>query len=623
MGFSDLLKHIFLYNEDPTTPGLSQDLFFTKIYFWLFLAFILFIYWLIYEVKDNIVKAITFGIGIVSFFILTIYQHELLPMYIWWGGFSFMLIFYSIKDKNQAIRNTFLFAASLFFYYKSSGLFFVILLFSTLIDYIIGQGIYQAKEKNIRKFLVVLSITINLLVLALFKYAYFFSDSFKVFLDTLNSAFGYDFYTQWNFNEVLEKWSSENLGKGFTFSKIILPVGVSFFTFQTISYSVDIYRGQLKPVKNILDFGFYVSFFPQLVMGPIVRASDFIPQMYKPYSLSKYQFGLGLFWILNGLLKKAFLADFIANGFIDYSFQNPDMSTGFQCMMAIFGYSLQVYADFSGYTDMAIGIALLMGFTLNQNFNSPYKAKNVGDFWKRWHISLSTWLRDYLYIPIGGNRKGTFASYLILTIMVIIMALLSPNNWHIILISASIITLSLLIASKFFNGTQKWINTNINLMITMLLGGLWHGSNWNMVIWGGLNGLGLIIYKFWRKVSPYEKINNWWSNSLKIIITLTFISFTRIFFRSDNMETASTFLSRITLDFKAPLILEVITEFWFYYLIMILGYGIHLIPQDYKIKYRHWFIRQPIYFKGIILVLSVVLAYQSLQASQPFIYFSF
>ena len=230
MQISELLKHIFLYNEDPTTPGLSQDLFFTKIYFWLFLAFILFVYWLIYEVRNNIVKAISFGLGVVTFFICTIYQHELLPMYVWWAFFSFMLIFYSYQDKNQAIRNTFLFAASLFFYYKSSGLFFAILIVSTFIDYFIGEGIYKTKSKSFRKILVVTSVTTNLLILALFKYAYFFSDSFKIFLETLNTAFGYDFYTNWEMSEVLTKWSSENLGEGFTFSKILLPVGVSFFT---------------------------------------------------------------------------------------------------------------------------------------------------------------------------------------------------------------------------------------------------------------------------------------------------------------------------------------------------------------------------------------------------------
>ena len=619
----EILKHIFFYNDDPTTPGLSQDLFFTKIYFWIFLAAILLVLWLIYQVKENYVRTISFALGTVLFFVLCALEPSLVYIYAWWSVFAFVLIYYSIYDKKDAIRNTFLFAVSLFFYYKSSGLFFVILIFSTLIDYYIGEGIFKSKRQTIRKVLVVTSIIINLLVLALFKYAYFFSDSFRIFLETLNTAFGYDFYTQWNLNEVLEKWSSESLGKGFTFSRIILPVGISFFTFQTISYSVDIYRGQLKPVKNLLDFGFYVSFFPQLVMGPIVRASDFIPQMYKEYKLSKYQFGLALFWIMNGLLKKAFLADFIANGFIDYSFQNPDMSTGFQCVMAVFGYSLQVYADFSGYTDMAIGIALLMGFTLNQNFNSPYKAKNVGEFWKRWHISLSTWLRDYLYIPLGGSRKGTKGSYIVLVIMILILLLLSKENWDIVLIVSSILILGFTIATRTSVKVKDWLNTNINLMITMLLGGLWHGSSWNMVLWGGLNGLGLVVYKFWRKISPYENVNFWWSRSLKIIITLTFISFTRIFFRSDDMETATIFMSRITSDFNASLIPEVVAEFWFYYLVMILGYIIHLIPQENKILYRHWFIRSHITIKGLIIIFGIILAYQSLQASQPFIYFSF
>ena len=207
--------------------------------------------------------------------------------------------------------------------------------------------------------------------------------------------------------------------------------------------------------------------------------------------------------------------------------------------------------------------------------------------------------------------------------MIMIMALLSPNNWHWILIVSAILFIGFFIGSKINQNIKMWVNTNINLMITMLLGGLWHGSNWNMVIWGGLNGLGLVVYKFWRKVSPYEQLNSWWSNTLKIIITLTFISFTRIFFRSDNMEVASSFLNRITSDFNASLIPEVISEFWFYYLIMIIGYTIHLIPAGKKIAYRHWFIRLPILAKAGIVVFSIVLAYQSLQASQPFIYFAF
>jgi D-alanyl-lipoteichoic acid acyltransferase DltB (MBOAT superfamily) len=194
-----------------------------------------------------------------------------------------------------------------------------------------------------------------------------------------------------------------------------------------MSYAIDIYRKQLRPVKSIFDFGFYVSFFPQLVAGPIVRASEFIPQIYQPYSVTKKEFGLALFWIINGLLKKFLLADYIAVNFIDRVFDNPVMFSGFENLMALYGYSLQVYADFSGYTDIAIGIALMLGFRLPKNFNSPYKADNCGEFWKRWHISLSSWLKDYLYIPMGGNRGGSIFSYVALSMIVIFIYLISGS----------------------------------------------------------------------------------------------------------------------------------------------------------------------------------------------------
>ena len=191
---------------------------------------------------------------------------------------------------------------------------------------------------------------------------------------------------------------------------IPLPIGISFYTFQVISYTVDVYKGSIRPVRNLLDFGFYVSFFPQLVAGPIVRASEFIPQLYKPYHLGRRQFGIAVFWILNGLAKKIILSDYIAVNFIDRVFENPLLFSGFENLMALFGYSLQVYADFSGYTDIATGVAMLMGFYLPQNFNSPYKAPNASNFWKRWHISLSRWLQTYLYIPLGGNRNASFGT---------------------------------------------------------------------------------------------------------------------------------------------------------------------------------------------------------------------
>jgi len=264
-----------------------------------------------------------------------------------WIFLAFVLAGYSLVYKSNPVRNAYLFFISLFFYYKTSGFYFIILLFSTLADFIIGKQIFRSKVEVNKKIWLALSIIVNLSILVFFKYAYFFADF-------INDAFGYQItvynYFSWATNQAI--------GTDFIWEKIALPVGISFFTFQTISYSVDIYRGHVKPVKSILDFGFYVSFFPQLVAGPIVRAADFIPQLYKKYSLTKEEFGLGLFWILNGLLKKMFLADYIAVNFVDRVFANPASFSGFESVMALFGYTLQVYADFSGYTDIAIGVAM-------------------------------------------------------------------------------------------------------------------------------------------------------------------------------------------------------------------------------------------------------------------------
>src|SRR5210317_1711496 len=333
-----------------------------------------------------------------------------------WVFFALVMGGYSVVYKHTARRNLFLFLVSLFFYYKTSGFYFIILLFSTAIDFGIGWAIFRNKVRWQRQALVALSVVVNLFVLGYFKYAYFIAG----FLHDLT---GIEI-------EVVNQfalWTNNAIGTNFVFEKILLPVGISFFTFQTISYSVDIYRGHIKPVKSILDFGFYVSFFPQLVAGPIVRASEFIPQLYNKYNVTKEQFGLGLFWILNGLLKKMFLADYIAVNFVDRVFANPTSYSGFEIMLALFGHSLQVYADFSGYTDIAIGVALWLGFSLPVNFNSPYKATSVADFWRRWHISLSSWLRDYLYIPMGGNRGGSFFSYFMMFIIIFFVSLLAKS----------------------------------------------------------------------------------------------------------------------------------------------------------------------------------------------------
>jgi alginate O-acetyltransferase complex protein AlgI len=292
-----------------------------------------------------------------------------------------------------------------------------------------------------------------------------------------------------------------------------------------------------------------------------------------------------VFWIFNGLLKKLFLADYLAVQFIDRVFDNPQLYSGFETMSALFGYSLQVYADFSGYTDVAIGIAMLMGFTLPKNFNSPYKATSVSDFWRRWHLSLSTWLRDYLYIPLGGNREGSIASYTIVFAFFLMIALIVGSPWLSIGLAA-LFTLGFVLM-RYSRGTERWVNTNINLMLTMVLGGLWHGSSWNFVTWGTLNGVGLVVYKNWKKISPWADKSKATTKPSGWPSPLVFITFTRAWFRSPTWEGAIGILSKIPSDFGWDTVGEVLVANWKFYVVLILGYLIHWIPSEYKEKMRN------------------------------------
>ena len=463
-----------------------------------------------------------------------------------------------------------------------------------------------------KKIWLALSITINLLTLCYFKYAYFFAGS-------VNDLLGTDF-TPVN---IFAQWSNTFLETDFSADKILLPVGISFFTFQTISYTVDIYRGLIKPVKNIVDFGFFVSFFPQLVAGPIVRAADFVPQLHREVKLSADEFGRGIFLIINGLLKKIILADYIAVNFIDRVFSNPSYYSGFENLMALYGYSLQVYADFSGYTDMAIGIALLMGFHLPKNFNSPYKAINVAEFWGRWHISLSSWLKDYLYIPMGGNRGSSLFSKISLGFIVLFICLLSASWLAALFILGSLIFLYVL--TQISDIFKKWSKTNINMMLTMLIGGLWHGASWNFVFWGGLNGVGLLVYKLFKKVLPSDPDKFWWRRALGIFITLNFITFTRIWFRADSYETANQILFQIGDGLgNLTMIGEMMLSYRWVFITMVIGYVIHWIPQDWKEFYIKVFVNSPFVVKTVVGALVIFIAYQFVVSDmQPFIYFAF
>ena len=530
-----------------------------------------------------------------------------------WIFFAIAYFIFALVYKKVPLRNSYLFFISLFFYYKTSGLFIGILIFSTIVDFIIGRTIYKSENQTKRYVLVTMSVVINLLVLCYFKYAYFFTDSFNMLFNTQHEVVNY--LAQWG-----NSFGNQNY---FTVDKIILPVGISFYTFQTISYSVDIFRRKLKPLDSILDFGFYVSFFPQLVAGPIVRAENFVPQISKPTVLTKADFDAGTYLILKGLVKKMLFADFIAMHFLDRVFDAPEMYSGFANVMAMIGYSLQIYGDFSGYTDIAIGLALLMGFKLPVNFNSPYKATNAGEFWKRWHISLSTWLRDYLYIPLGGNRKGTIASYIILGIM--LLGVLIAFRTNLLLISLILITaLVIYVASLFNTSVKNQINTNINLMLTMLIGGLWHGASWKFVIWGGLNGLGIVVYKYWRKISPYEQNNQWYARCWKIAITFIFITFTRIYFRGESMEHIAKWYDQVWNRMDMQSALDILIHYQAVFWVMLIGYITHWLPQITKDKMEVLYSNSPVPVKIVFGAFIGILCYQAFSTDfQPFIYFQF
>lgn len=538
-------------------------------------------------------------------------QEPIFTRYNFWTFFALAYLGYVWLHKKLAIRNSYLFAISLFFYYKVSGLFFILLIFSTIVDYFIGLLIHKSNNERKRLVFLVLSIVVNLLVLSYFKYAYFFTASYNEMFDTnievinhLAQLSNYFFDTEYNIN------------------KIFLPVGISYFTFQTISYSVDVYRRRIEPVRNILDFGFYVSFFPQLVAGPIVRANEFVPQLYKPFNISSREYGLAIFMILAGLTKKLVFGDYIAVNFIDRIYENPAMYTGFENLIALFAYSLQVYCDFSGYTDIAIGLALLLGFYLPTNFNSPYKAQSTAEFWGRWHISLSTWLKDYLYIPLGGNRNATWGTWITLAAILLVVVFLS-HNLNLLYIFAGIGVFIALIF-RIFPQVKLFIVRDINLMITMILGGLWHGASWNFVIWGGLNGLGVVWYKYWSKISPFKNSNHWLVRIYAILLTFTFITFVRIFFRAQDLETVHAMMNQILNQFNAPLMLQVLWAYRWVMGMIALGLILHWLPQSWKDFFKDKFIQSHDAVKIAFTVFVVFVIFQFISAElQAFIYFQF
>ncbi|MCU0456101.1 MAG: MBOAT family protein [Bacteroidales bacterium] len=481
-----------------------------------------------------------------------------------WLFLLLVLAGYSLIYRKLFIRNFYLLLVSLFFYYKTGGLFLLLLVLVTVTDYLCGILIHRSESRAGKRLFLLVSLLSNLGILAYFKYTGFI-------VDTINRLAGTDFMVY----DFLASFSNSLLHTGFDINTIILPAGISFFTFQSLSYTFDIYRGKLEPVRNISDFGFYVSFFPQLVAGPIVRASEFIPQLHEPFSLSKREFSHAVFMISKGLIKKIVISDFLAVNFVDRVFDMPAMYSGFENLMAVYGYGLQIYCDFSGYTDIAIGIALILGFRLPVNFNSPYKAVGISDFWKRWHISLSRWLKDYLYIPLGGNRRGK-------------------------------------------------LRTGFNLMITMLLGGLWHGAALRFLLWGGFHGVGLVAGKIWNSMvgSRFKPRRIW--KIIGIFLTFNFVSFCWIFFRAPETESAILMLKQIAENFSPGSYISLMSAYSGVLVVMAAGYLLHFLPESVREAYRGVFIRIPMAVQLLlVMLLAVFLIQMRTTEVMPFIYFRF
>ncbi|MGI4872800.1 MAG: MBOAT family O-acyltransferase [Janthinobacterium lividum] len=462
----------------------------------------------------------------------------------------FLLLFLGFLAGYQLLRNQhrarllYVTLFSLFFYYKSSGLYFLLLVFSTMVEYNFARWIADSGSPGRRKLLMTLSLLVNLGMLFYFKYTNFFLGGFHALT-----------------------------GQPVPVLHVLLPVGISFYTFQTLSYTIDVYRGQIKPLRNIGDFAFFVSFFPQLVAGPIVRASDFIPQIPKPPLVSREDMGRAVVLIAAGLFKKAVISDYISVHYIERIFDNPTLYSGIENLLAVYAYALQIYCDFSGYSDIAIGIALLLGYRLPVNFLSPYQSTSITEFWRRWHISLSSWLRDYLYIPLGGNRKGVLRQY-------------------------------------------------VNLFLTMLLGGLWHGASLTFVAWGALHGAALAVDKLFQKV--VRPGNNWLVKGLGWLITFHFVCFCWIFFRAGSFEVALQVIHQITHNLRPDLLPAVVGAFLPVFALVALGYILHLLPDGFTFQLEGVMARRSVVTQAVLVAAVIWLVIQVKSAEiQPFIYFQF
>jgi len=467
--------------------------------------------------------------------------------------FFALLIFYRIFANNTNARNLVLITFSLYFYYMAGGLFVLLLILNAILNFYFGKWMGGTSDDGKKRNFLLLALLFNLGLLVYFKYSNFFiqlvNDISVGQLDLLD---------------------------------IILPLGISFYTFKSLSYILDIYLEAMNPTERFRDYFLFVVFFPNILAGPIDRAVKFLPQINKSYSLSRKEMAMGLMLIMMGLIKKIMIADYISLNFVDRVFDSPIRFTGVENLLAVYGYALQLYCDFSGYSDIAIGISLLLGFKLMENFNYPFKAKSISDFWRRWHISLSSWLLDYVFRPLQ----------------------LSLRNWR-----------------KAGNITA--------LVITFVLVGFWHGASWAFLIWGLLHGIymaiGLLVQgpkrKFYNK---YNLTNSKILGAVQIFITFNLVAFSFIFFRASSFEVALEVINQILFFFKPAVFIQFVEGFTPTFILLVLGFLFHFLPSSLNDKVTDVFSKMNIFVQAIIFTLVIWLVTQVLSADlQPFIYFQF
>ncbi len=449
------------------------------------------------------------------------------------------------------VRKFILVLASYYFYACWNPPFILLLWLSTIMDWFLAKGLYALRESRARRFFLLLSLMMNLGLLGFFKYGNFLIENFQA----LAGIFGIGIFENTRLN-------------------VILPVGISFYTFQTLSYTLDVYMGKRAPAKSFLEYALYIAFFPQLVAGPIVRAETFLPQLETPRAASRAQFHWGLSLMVLGLFEKMVIADYLMAPVSERIFLSG-VSPGFRDAWAgTLAFSTQIFCDFAGYSTCAIGTALCFGFTLTRNFNFPFAAVGFSDYWRRWHISLSTWLRDYLYIPLGGSRLGTVVTYR-------------------------------------------------NLMVTMILGGLWHGASWTFVVWGGLHGLYLCAERYLKSLMlPKFLFSGKAARFLLGALTFAGVSLAWVFFRSPDLGFA-WHMVRVMTGFDSGTEAYLLSRFQTSMVFAVTGAAVTLHAALRRSSLKRAAVKTPAVFRAAALLVMVVLIWCTAGEDRAFIYFQF